>query len=89
MTIAEPQIRVTGDKHDLCDCIAGDLLEEAEKQLRLVVNKAREEDGLHVVPLNYGDGIWEIYAYKASPLSVSYGLNSPNGENVWRRQVHL
>lgn len=89
MTLTEPQIRVTGDQHDLADILAGDLLEAAEESLRFVINRAREGNGLHVAPLIDGDGAWEIYAYKASPLSVSYGLNSPQGENVWRRQVHL
>lgn len=88
MTLSEPQIRVTGDQHDLADILAGDLLKEAEERLRFVVNRAREEHGLHSAALKTEEG-WEAYAYRCSPLKVSYGLNAPTGECVWRRQVHL
>lgn len=87
MTLAEPQIRVTGDERELSDILSGDLLKEADERLRFVVNRAREENGLKYVQLRNGPG-WEVYAYRASPLTISYGLNGPGG-NEWRRQAHI
>lgn len=88
MTLAEPQIRVTGDQHDLADILSGDLLKEAEERLRFVVNRAREEHGLKRAELKAEKG-WEIYAYRSGAISISYGLNAPHGECVWRRIVHI
>jgi len=87
-TLAPPAITVTGDKHDLEDVVAGDLLRAAQEHLADVKKDARAEPGLHSRQFGGSTGVWEVYAYRYGPLSISYGLNSPKGECVWRQQEH-